>query len=87
MFSQRNLKARLFEKPGMQRSRDLVGDERRQIIMEAVQAADPFNKSRDCITNSHIRSKGTPFTVSTAHLKRFIKSAREKFKLHYPNLG
>lgn len=70
----------------MQRSRDLVGDERRQIIMEAIQDADPFNKSRSCVNDSHIKSKGTPFTVSTAHLQRFIKSTRDKFKLHYPNL-
>ena len=70
----------------MQRSRDLVGDERRQIIMEAIQAADPFSKSRDCVTDSHIKSKGTPFTVSTEHLQRFIKSTREKFRLHFPNL-
>lgn len=54
--------------------------------MEAIQDADPFNKSRSCVNDSHIKSKGTPFTVSTAHLQRFIKSTRDKFKLHYPNL-
>lgn len=80
----RNLKARLFTSPGMQRSRDLVGQERRQILREAVTEADPFNLSREYVTDASVKSKGSPFTVSRVDLKKFISNAKANYKLHYP---
>ena len=47
----RNLKARLCTSQGMQRSRDLVGQERRQILREAIAEANPFNLTRVYVTD------------------------------------
>ena len=80
----RNLKARLCTSPGMQRSRDLVGQERREILRKAVTEADPFNLTREYVTDACVKSQGTPFTVSTEDLKKFISSAKTNYKLHYP---
>ena len=83
----RNLKARLFTSAGMQRSRDLVGTERRQILREAVRNADPFNPfNRECVTDSSVKSKGSPFTVSAEDLRKFINNAKAKYRLDYPTL-
>ena len=84
----RNLKARLYTTAGMQRSRDLVGQERRQILRDAISDADPFNLlSRELVTDASVKSKGTPFTVSEVDLKKFIRNAKANFKLHYPSLA
>lgn len=83
----RNLKARLFTSPGMQRSRDLVGTERRQILREAVKKAEPFDPfNRECVTDSSVKSQGSPFTVSTDDLKKFIVNAKSKYRLDYPTV-
>ena len=80
----RNLKARMFHSVGMQRSRDLVGPERRRIMREAIKDADPFNIAREWVTDSSVKSKGSPFTLSTDDLKKFINKAKSKYKLHFP---
>ena len=80
----RNLKARLYTSAGMQRSRDLVGQERRQILREAITEADPFNLAREYVTDASVKSQGTPFTVSAGDLKKFISNAKANYKLHYP---
>ena len=80
----RNLKARLFTSPGMQRSRDLVGQKRRQILREAVTEADPLNLTREYVTDASVKSQGSPFTVSRGDLKKFISNARANYKFHYP---
>ena len=80
----RNLKARLFTSPGMQRSRDLVGQERRQILREAIAEANPFNLTRESVTDASVKSQGSPFTVSRENLKKFISNAKTNYKLHYP---
>ena len=82
----RNLKARLFTKAGMQRSRDLVGAERRQILHESISTSDPFNLDRELVTDSSVKSKGTPFTVSVEDMRKFVASARANYKLHFPSL-
>ena len=84
----RNLKARLFNSAGMQRSRDLVGAERRQILREAVRNANPFDpSSRECVTDSSVKSQGSPFTVSAEDLEKFIINAKAKYRLDYPTLA
>ena len=83
----RNLKARLYTSAGMQRSRDLVGPERRQIMREAITAAEPFNLAREFVTDSSVKSKGTPFTVSKDDLRKFISNAKTNYKLNYPTLA
>ena len=84
---ERNLKARLFTCKGMQRSRDLVGAERRQILHESISSSDPFNlDGRELVTDSRVKSTGTPFTVSLEDLRKFVSTAKANFKLHYPSL-
>ena len=42
-----NSESKLQHSAGMQHSADLVGDERRLLLSEAISAADPFNMTRD----------------------------------------
>lgn len=60
----------------MKSSRDLVGAEKRELLQQAINEADPFNSSRAEVTNFAIKSVGTPFFVSEVDMAKFVKSAQ-----------
>ena len=69
----------------MQASRDLVGDERRQLQQAEIDKVDPFNCSRAPAVFS-IKSVGSPFTsLSEAKMAKFVQSAKANFSLNYPD--
>lgn len=80
-----NLKSRLYETKGRQRSGDLVGKERMELLLELTSEMDPFNLGRDMVTDFELKSRGSPFSgLLIPDLMRFLKNVKDDFMLHYP---
>ena len=49
---------------------------------------DPFNLSRDMVTDFELKVKGSPFYgLVMSDLLRFMKNVHDDFILHYPELS
>ena len=83
---QHNLRSRLSFTAGMKSSRDLVGDEKRERVQQAVDKADPFNSGRAVVTDFGVKSAGTPFFISKTEMEVFVGRAQAKFSCKYPHL-
>lgn len=70
----------------MKSSRDLVGDEKRELLQQAINQADPFSSSRAEVTDFGVKSSGTPFYIGEADMAKFVRSVQGKFSVKYPHL-
>lgn len=83
-----NLESRMYETKGRQRSGDLVGKQRWELLTEVTSEMDPFNLSREVETDFELKSKGSPFYgLEISELLRFIKNVHDDFVLNYPELS
>ena len=70
----------------MKSSRDLVGDEKRELLQQAINKADPFNSGRAEVADFGVKSAGTPFFITKAEMETFVKRTQAKFSVKYPHL-
>ena len=84
---QHNLRSRLSFTAGMKSSRDLVGDEKRERLQDAIDLADPFNSGRAEVTDFGIKSAGTPFFIGKEEMETFVCRTQGKFSVKFPQLA
>ena len=83
-----NLKSRLYETKGRQRSGDLVGKQRWELLTEITTEVNPFNLSREMVSDFELKSKGSPFVgLKIPELQRFMTNVKRDFILCYPELS
>lgn len=83
-----NCSSKLLHTPSMQHSADLVGEERRELLLDVITAADPFNESRAPVQDWHFKSSGSPFgTFSLSDATKFVKRVKKTFSTRYPHLS
>ena len=70
----------------MKSSRDLVGDEKRNLLQQAINKANPFNCGRAEVTDFGVKSAGTPFFISKVDMQKFVGRTEAKFSVKYPHL-
>lgn len=70
----------------MKSSRDLVGDDKRALLQEAVNQANPFDNSRAAVADFGVSSVGTPFFIDKVEMAKFLKSTQAKFSIKFPNM-
>ena len=80
-----NLRSRLYEHQSRYTSSDTVGEEKRGILRDLVEKADPFNLERCPQTDFVHKSAGSPFAGLTVEMmSSFLKSVKAEFEILYP---
>ena len=80
-----NLRSRLYEYQSRHTSSDTVGEEKRGILRDLVERADPFNLERCPETDFAHKSSGSPFAGLTLNMMTsFLKSVKKEFEILYP---
>ena len=70
----------------MKSSRDLVGDDKRELLQKAIDKAAPFKAGRLEVTDFGVKSAGTPFCISREEMEGFVSRTQKKFSSKYPYL-